>query len=57
METVTITIKNQPGLFLEADNVSPDAFAGKKAADIAALHAYEGREQFSLGKDFRNFPH
>jgi formylmethanofuran dehydrogenase subunit C len=52
METVTITMKNQPGLFLEADNVSPDAFAGKKAADIAALHAYEGREQFTLGKYF-----
>ena len=29
METVTITMKNPPALFLEADNVSPDAFAGK----------------------------
>ena len=52
METVTITIKNQPALFLEADNVSPDAFAGKKAAEIANLHVYEGREQFTLGKYF-----
>lgn len=52
METVTITMKNPPGLFLEADNVSPDTFAGKKAADIAALHAFEGREQTSLGKYF-----
>jgi formylmethanofuran dehydrogenase subunit C len=52
METVTLTIKNQPHLFLEADNISPDVFAGKKAADIAALHTYEGREQTTLGKYF-----
>ena len=52
METVTVTIKTQPELFLEADNISPDAFAGKKAAEIAALHAYEGREQYTLGKYF-----
>ena len=52
METVTITIKNQPALFLEADNISPDALAGKKAAEITALHVYEGREQFTLGKYF-----
>ena len=52
METVTITMKTQPVLFLEADNISPDVFAGKKAADIATLHAYEGREQTTLGKYF-----
>lgn len=52
METVTITMKTQPHLFLEADNISPDAFAGKNAADIAALHTYEGRDQTTLGKYF-----
>jgi formylmethanofuran dehydrogenase subunit C len=52
METVTLTMKTQPHLFLEADNISPDVFAGKKAAEIAALHAYEGRDQTSLGKYF-----
>jgi formylmethanofuran dehydrogenase subunit C len=52
METVTLTMKTQPHLFLEADNISPDAFAGKKVAEIAALHAFEGREQTSLGKYF-----
>ncbi len=52
METVTITMKNQPHLYLEADNISPDKFAGKKASEIAALHAYEGREQTTLGKYF-----
>ena len=34
METVTITMKNPPALYLEADNVSPDAFAGKTAARL-----------------------
>lgn len=52
METVTLTIKTQPVLFLEADNISPDVFAGKTAAEIAALHAYEGREQTTIGKYF-----
>jgi len=52
METVTLTLKNQPTLYLEADNVSPDKFAGKKGAEIAQLHAYEGREQITLGKYF-----
>ena len=37
METVTVTIKTQPELFLEADNISPDAFAGKKAAEITFI--------------------
>jgi formylmethanofuran dehydrogenase subunit C len=42
METVTITMKNPPVLYLEADIVSPDTFAGKKAAQIAELHVHEG---------------
>ena len=37
METVTITLKNAPALYLEADTISPDAFAGKTAAKIAEL--------------------
>ncbi|MDN7025278.1 formylmethanofuran dehydrogenase subunit C [Methanoculleus sp. FWC-SCC1] len=52
METVTLTIKNQPSLYLEADNISPDAFAGKSAENIAALHAYEGNTQTTLGDHF-----
>jgi len=52
METVTVTMKNQPTLFLEADNISPDVFAGKKSSEIAELHAFEGREQTTLGKYF-----
>lgn len=52
METVTITMKNQPALYLEADNVSPDKFAGKSASQIAELHVYEGNTQSALGKYF-----
>ncbi len=52
METVTITMKNQPSLYLEADNISPDQFAGKKASEIAQLHTYEGRDQTTLGQYF-----
>ncbi|MCX6693949.1 MAG: formylmethanofuran dehydrogenase subunit C [Methanomicrobiales archaeon] len=52
METVTLTIRNQPALLLEADNISPDAFSGKRAADIGKLHVYEGRSQHTLGEFF-----
>jgi formylmethanofuran dehydrogenase subunit C len=52
METVTITMKNPPALYLEADNVSPDAFAGKTAAQIAELHVHEGNTTSPLGKYF-----
>jgi formylmethanofuran dehydrogenase subunit C len=52
METVTITMKNLPALYLEADNVSPDAFAGKSAAQIVDLPVYEGNGTYTLGKYF-----
>jgi len=52
METVTITMKNAPALYLEADNVSPDAFAGKSAAQIAELSVHEGNTTSTLGKYF-----
>jgi formylmethanofuran dehydrogenase subunit C len=52
METVTITVKNAPALYLEADNITPDAFAGKTAAQIAELHVHEGNTTSTLGKYF-----
>jgi formylmethanofuran dehydrogenase subunit C len=52
METVTITMKNPPGLYLEADNVTPDKFAGKTASQIAELHVHEGNTTAPLGKYF-----
>lgn len=52
METVTITMKNAPVLFLEADTISPDAFAGKTAVQIAELPVFEGNNPSTLGKFF-----
>jgi formylmethanofuran dehydrogenase subunit C len=52
METVTITMKNPPALYLEADNVAPDKFAGKSASQIAELHVHEGNVTSTLGKYF-----
>jgi formylmethanofuran dehydrogenase subunit C len=52
METVTITMKNPPALYLEADNISPDVFAGKTAAQIGDLHVHEGNTTSTLGKYF-----
>jgi formylmethanofuran dehydrogenase subunit C len=52
METVTITMKNPPALYLEAEHITPDAFAGKSSAQIAELHVYEGNTTYTLGKYF-----
>ncbi|MFA5331878.1 MAG: formylmethanofuran dehydrogenase subunit C [Methanoregula sp.] len=52
MNTVTLTMKNPPALYLEADNVTPDVFAGKTAAQIADLHVYEGNTTSPLGAYF-----
>jgi formylmethanofuran dehydrogenase subunit C len=52
METVTITMKNPPALFLEADTISPDLFAGKTAAQISDLEAFEGNNAKKLGDYF-----
>jgi len=52
METVTITMKNPPALYLEADNVSPDTFAGKTATQIAELSVHEGNTMSTLGAYF-----
>jgi formylmethanofuran dehydrogenase subunit C len=52
MEPVTITMKNPPALYLEADNVSPDIFAGKTASQLAELHVFEGNVAGKLGAYF-----
>jgi formylmethanofuran dehydrogenase subunit C len=52
METVTITMKNPPALYLEAECVSPDTFAGKSAAQIAELEVHEGNTDPVLGSYF-----
>ena len=52
MNTVTLTVKTAPELYLECENVNPDAFAGKKAAEIAKLGAFQGKEISTLGDYF-----
>jgi formylmethanofuran dehydrogenase subunit C len=52
MATVTLTPIQAPSLRLEADNITPDAFAGKSAAEIAALHVYMGNTRYTLGEYF-----
>ena len=52
METVTLTIKRAPTLYLEAENVTPDALAGKSLDQIRALPVFMGNEQYTLGDYF-----
>jgi formylmethanofuran dehydrogenase subunit C len=52
MATVTLTPIKVPSLRLEADNITPDAFAGKSADEIAALHVYMGNTRYTLGEYF-----
>jgi formylmethanofuran dehydrogenase subunit C len=52
MKTVTLTLYNPPELLLEGQSITPDEFAGKKAAEIAALPAWEGKEKSPLSRYF-----
>lgn len=52
MNTVTLTVKQQPEIILEAECITPDAFAGKKAADIEKLQVFQGKQDCALGDYF-----
>ena len=52
MNTVTLTVKKVPELYLECEKVNPDAFAGKTADQIAKLPGYQGKEISTLGDYF-----
>ncbi|MGA2917465.1 formylmethanofuran dehydrogenase subunit C [Methanoregula sp.] len=52
MNTVTLTVKKTPELFLECEHVNPDAFAGKTLDQIAKLGAYQGKEISTIGDYF-----
>ena len=45
-------MKNPPALYLEADTVTPDYFAGKNASQITDLPVYEGNTRHTLGDYF-----
>ncbi|RJS69189.1 formylmethanofuran dehydrogenase subunit C, partial [ANME-2 cluster archaeon] len=52
MQTVTLTPKRSPTISIEAEQITPDAFAGKSAAEIGAIPAWEGNEQITLADLF-----
>ena len=52
MDTVTLTVKQTPELYLECEHITPDFFAGKTAAQIAELPAFQGKEDTKLGEYF-----
>lgn len=52
MNTVTLTVKKVPDLYLECENVNPDVFAGKTAEQISKLSGFQGKEISTLGEYF-----
>lgn len=54
MKIATINLKTAPTLYLEADCITPDSFAGKSKDEILALPVYEGRECYSLGTTLKS---
>jgi len=52
MATITLKPFKTPELFIEGYNITPDAFAGKSPAEIAALGAREGKTHVELGDYF-----
>ncbi|MCP1663027.1 MAG: formylmethanofuran dehydrogenase subunit C [Methanocalculus sp. MSAO_Arc1] len=52
MDTVTLTIKEQPPLYLEAEVFNPDALAGKTAQEIADLPLPMGNTVCKVGDYF-----
>ena len=52
MVTVTLKPTKTPELMLEGFNITPDAFAGKTPAQIAALEGREGKIKVALGDFF-----
>jgi formylmethanofuran dehydrogenase subunit C len=52
MALVTLKPYKEPELYLECNNISPDAFAGKTAAEISELEVREGKTRVLLGDYF-----
>jgi formylmethanofuran dehydrogenase subunit C len=52
MDIVKLTPSKVPELYLESDNITPDVFAGKTAAQIADLHVHMGNQTLRLGDFF-----
>ncbi len=52
MQTVTIKPKKEIKISVEAENISPDKFAGKSEKEIHALEAWMGNQKTTLGDIF-----
>ena len=52
MNTITFTLRKEPELYLEVEEMTPDYCAGKSAAEIAAMPVYMGNETHTLGEFF-----
>ncbi len=52
MSTVTLTLKQQPTVPLEAEVLSPDVMAGLSHAEICALTVFLGKHQHRLDDFF-----
>jgi formylmethanofuran dehydrogenase subunit C len=52
MQTVTIKPKNEIHISVEAENISPDKFAGKSEKDIQSMETYLGNQKTTLGELF-----
>jgi formylmethanofuran dehydrogenase subunit C len=52
MATVTLKPSKTPTIMFEAFNITPDAFAGKTPAQIAALEGREGKIKVTIGDFF-----
>lgn len=52
MQTVTIKPKKEIKISVEAENISPDKFAGRSEKDIQSLEAWLGNHKTTLGELF-----
>lgn len=52
MQTVTIKPKKEIRISVEAENISPDKFAGKTEKEIQSLEAWMGNQKTTLGELF-----
>jgi formylmethanofuran dehydrogenase subunit C len=52
MKEIILTPKEQPSIWLEAEVIKPDIFAGKELKDIEALEIFYGNKKVMLGDFF-----
>jgi hypothetical protein len=52
VKKITLRPKDKEYMFLDADNVTPDNFAGKTLDEVRAVEIYEGNRTYALGDYF-----